>query len=274
MITIVTDSSVYIKREEAEALGVRVIPLTYTVNDWRYNESFIGENGDFEKLLKNSGRFTTSQPNAAAFLSCFEEELDKGNDVFCIVISSRLSGAYSTAYMAAKQTSASDRVVVFDSHLTAGGLYLLVKEAVELIKAGVTLSEISKRLLPIREKVSITFTVEDMTPLRNSGRIGFVRLSVGTTLNIRPILLCKDGAIVYDSMARGSTGIIKKLVGSVPENAREIVIGYIGDNRTASNLYHILEAAHPNVAIKLQKVGPVLGIHLGYKVMGVAVLTD
>jgi DegV family protein with EDD domain len=273
MITIVTDSSVYIKREEAESLGIRVIPLTYTVKDWRYNESFIDENGDFESLLKNSGKFTTSQPNAASFLSCFEEELDKGNEVFCIVLSSRLSGAYSTAHMAARQTSASGRVVIFDSLLTAGGLYLLVKAAVELIKSGVTLSELSKKLLPIRDKISITFSVEDMTPLRNSGRLGFVRLSVGTTLNIRPILVCKDGAIVYDSTVRGNVGLIKKLAASVPESAKEIVINYIGENRSATNLYQILEAEHPGITIKLRKIGPVLGIHLGCSVMGVSVLT-
>ena len=273
MITIVADSSAYFKKNEAQALGIRIIPINYTVNEQSYSESFSDQNGDFESLLKGGGKFTTSHPNMAAFLSCFEEELRKGNEVLCVTISSRLSGAYSTAYMAAKQTE-SKHIAVFDSLFTAGGLYLLVKEAKKLIEKGLSLKEILQALPAIRDKITIAFSVDDMTPLRNSGRIGFVRLSVGTFLNIKPILLCKDGAVVSDSIARGSSDIIKRLSGKIGAGTREVVISYIGDNRLASNLYHVIKASFSHVAITLQKIGPVLGIHLGLKGIAVSLLNQ
>ena len=272
MIIIATDSSSYFKKSEAQQLGIRVIPLNYSVNGQIYSESFSDQNGDFENLLKVSGMYTTSHPNMAAFLSCFEEELQKGSEVLCVTISSRLSGAYGTAYMAAKQTE-SKNIAVFDSQLTAGGLYLLVKEAKKLIESGLGLQEILRELPAIRDRITIAFSVDDMNPLRKSGRIGSVRMSVGTFLNIKPILLCKDGAVVSDGVARGSSEIIKRLSEKIGANTREIVINYIGDNRLTSNLYHVIRETLPQVPIILQKVGPVLAIHLGLRGIGLAFIT-
>jgi DegV family protein with EDD domain len=273
MITIVTDSSSYFKKNEAKELGISVIPINYTVNNHIYSESFSDQNGDFEKLLRGSGRYTTSHPNMAAFLSCFEEEIQKNNEVLCITISSRLSGAYSTAYMTAKQAE-NKNVAIFDSQLTAGGLYLLVKEARKLIDKGLTLPEILKELPAIRDRITIAFSVDDIAPLRSSGRIGFVRMGVSTFLNIKPILLCKDGAVISDSIAHGSTEIIKKLSEKISNDTVEVVISYIGENRLASNLYHVISEAFSHVSITLQKIGPALGIHLGLKVIAVSFINQ
>jgi len=269
MITIVTDSSSYFKKGEAQELGIRVIPINYTVDGQNYWESYRDQNGDFESLLKGSRTYTTAHPNMSAFLSAFEEELQKGNEVLCITISSRLSGTYGTAHAAAKQTE-SENIVVFDSQFTGGGLYLLIKEARKLIESGLSLNEIMDKLLAIREKITVTFSVDDMAPLRNSGRIGFVRMSVGTFLNIKPILLCKDGAVVSETVARGNTEIIKKLTERLSEKTQEVVINYIGDNRLATNLYHVIKETAEDLQVTLQNIGPVLGIHLGLKAIAVS----
>jgi len=268
MITIVTDSSSYFKKNEAQELGIKIVPINYTVNGQSYSESYSDQNGDFENLLKGIGRYATSHPNMSAFLSTFEEELHNGNEILCITISSRLSGAYGTAHIAARQTE-NKNVAVFDSRLVAGGLNLLVKEAGKLIASGLSLDEILDRLPAIRDRISITFTVDDMAPLRKSGRIGFVRMSAGTFLNIKPILLCKDGAVVSDTVARGNTEIIKKMTEKISADPQEIVINYVGYNSMATNLYHVIKSA-TDAPISLQKIGPVLGIHLGLKVIAVS----
>jgi len=272
MITIAADSSVYMKRAEAEALGVRIIPLTYTAGGLPYSESYGDENGDYEALLKKPEQFTTSQPSMASFISCFEEELAKGRQVLCVTISSRLSGAFGTAYLAAQHVK-SDNIAVFDSYLTAGGLFLLVKEAAGLIAGGAKLHDLLLKLPSVRDKISITFSVDSIEPLRASGRAGFVRMSVGTILDIKPILICREGAVVYESSARGSGGVIKKMIQKIPDGAVEAVINYIGDNRVATNLYNVITSARPKLSVKLQKIGPVLGINLGLKALGVSVLT-
>lgn len=269
MITIVTDSSAYFKKKEAQELNVKIIPCNYSVDGRTYCESFSDQNGDFEALLKGKAKLTTSHPNLSAFLSCFEEEKD--NDILCVTISSRLSGAYGTAYAAAKQTEGKN-IAVFDSQLTAGGLYLLIKEARRMIESGLEFSELLESLAVVREKISITFSVNDMTPLRKSGRMGFMRMGVSTIMNIRPILMCLDGAVVYDQTVRGNGGLIERLFQKADANAREIIISYLGDNRLAADLFNVIHNMYPHITVALQKIGPVLGIHLGLRVVAVSIL--
>lgn len=271
MIAIVTDSSAYFRKEEAAALGVTVVPLNYTVAGRGYNESYSDGNGAFEQLLKSHGTRSTGHPKLAAYLSCYEEALTSHEGVLCLTISSRLSGAYGTAHQAARMAD-NATIVVFDSRLTAGGLYLLTKEAVRLAASGMGLEALQRALGVLRDKISIRFTVDDMNPLRHSGRIGFVRSGVSTILNLKPILLCQDGAVVADGVARGQINILKRLIATVSAATRAVVISYIGNNRLAANVYTVLQQHYPSLPLHLQKMGPVLGIHLGSQVVAVSAL--
>ena len=273
MIKFITDSTACLKKADAADLGVKIVPVCYTVGKQSFFETFSDKNGNFEDLIKAESKFTTAHPNPASFLSAFEEELLLGNDVLCITISSRLSGTYNSAYSAAKQTER-ENIYVFDSQLTAGGLQLLLGEAKKLADSGHSLNEIVMKLSEIRDKITVAFSVHDMTPLRNSGRIGFVRIGIGTILNIRPILLCDEGAVVFDSVARGSNEIIEKLVAKVPPEASEVVINYISNERTAIHLHDVLKERHPHLKMKLSKIGPVLAIHLGLQTVGVSFIVS
>jgi len=269
MITIVTDSSSYFKEKEALEAGIKLVPINYSVHSQQYSELFSDQNGDFESLLKSGPRSSTAQPSIGAFLSCFERELAVGNEVLCIVISSRMSGTYRSACLAAER-AANKGVAVFDSHSTAGGLYLLVKAAAKLVDQNLSLSEIVERLPAIRDRITVTFSVDSMLPLRKSGRIGFVRMGVSTILNIKPVLLCKDGAVEFDSIARGNTDVIKNLIGKISPDAQEIVINYIGSDQLATDLYNMAKQSFPQAALTFQKMGPVLAIHLGQQVIAVS----
>lgn len=252
-----------------QKIRIKIVPMNYYANETSYFESYSDTNGNFEELFAQDEKLTTSHPNPAAFLAAFEEEVALGNEVICLTISSRLSGAYNSASIAALQIE-NGNVFVVDSHHTAGGLYLLACEAQRMVESGESSVDIAAKLVSIREKIFQIFSVDDMKPLRDSGRIGFVRMSVGTILNIKPVLQCKDGVVVADSVARGTNETIKKLVDKIPVDVTNIVINYISNNRVATTLYNIIQAKHPDVKIHLNKMGPVLGVHLGLQVVGVA----
>lgn len=276
MIRIVTDSSSYLKKQEALDSGIRVVPISYAAGSQIFLESYSDCNGDFARLFERSGAtLTTSQPNISAFLSCFEELLAWGGDVevLCIVISSRLSGTYSSAHAAANQVTGG-RVAVFDSQVTAGGLHLLVLEAKRLADEGKTLPEIIVELERIRSRITVAFSVDDMEPLRKSGRIGFVRMGVSTIMNIKPILLCKDGAVVFERATHGSSELVRRLVEMLPESVAAVVINYIENSRTAVRLYDAVREKFPQLPVKLARMGPVLGVHLGLRVIGLSYITQ
>ncbi len=264
------DSAAGISRQEAEELGAYYVPMTYTFGEKQYAERYLGENGRFEPFISREDmQRKTSQASLDAFIKAYEKQMAKGRQVLCITISSRLSGTFANAVMAAQEVNA-DQIQVLDSRNCAGGIYFLIVRAKQLIKDGKTLSEIMDILVEERKNIHNIFTVNDMTNLRNSGRLGVVRQSVSTILNLRPILYLQQGSVYSDGTARGSHEQLKKLTEAVPEGVRYVVIHSHTENPNLPQLHAMLRARlGENLSMRVVSLGPVLTIHLGLTYLGV-----
>ena len=270
MIAIVTDSTICIPQSEAEALSIRIVSNSYSVGTRVYRESYSDRNGDFEaRIFASPEACKTGQAPVSAFLPVFEELVKNGLDVLCLTLSSRLSGTFSSARVAAREVNA-QKISVVDSLSTAGGLYLLAKRACALAVRGLPLGEVAQAVTKLRERTGIAFSVENMAALRRSGRLGLVPQSTGTVLNIRPILLCLHGTVVSRGLARGAAGRIREIVDKVPDDATEIVVHHTGDSAEAEPLVRRVKERFPSLEISTYKLGPVLGVHLGAGTLGVA----
>ena len=268
MIVIVTDSSAALTREDATRLGATLVPMSYSMAGHSlFLESYSGENGAFEQLIASDPtQNRTSQATLSAFLSTFEEIISEGNQVLCLTISSRLSGTYGNALMAAREFGAQN-VEVVDSRIAGGGIYLLAREARRMIDAGLGLGEVAQALRKLRAKVSNVFSVDDMAPLRRSGRLGLVRMGVSTMLNIRPMLTCSDGAVVSYGVVRGRVEQRRALLQKVPDRVKTIIIQHLGAEARVAEL---VEALKGRDEVIVRSFGPVLGIHLGAGAIGIA----
>ena len=143
-----------------------------------------------------------------------------------------------------------------------------MREARRLIDAGATLSEAAAEIVRIRDRVKTVFSVSDMTPLRRSGRLGPVRQSVSAILNIRPLLTCRDGAVVACGVTHGSNDQLRQLARAVPEHAEEVAVQYIAEQERARELAGMI-CEQRGGEVMMRKLGPVLAIHLGTTVLGV-----
>ena len=264
------DSAAGISRQEAEELGATYVPMTYTFGQKQYAERYLGENGRFEPYISREDmQRKTSQASLNAFIKAYEKQMAKGRQVLCITISSRLSGTFANAVMAAQEVN-QDSIKVLDSRNCAGGIYFLIVRAKQLIKEKKTLSEIVEILSEERKKIHNVFTVNDMTNLRKSGRLGVVRQSVSTILNLRPILYLQQGSIYSDGTARGSNEQMKKLVEAVDPGVRYVVIHSHTDNPNLPHREGMLRARRGDgLEVRVVSLGPVLTIHLGLSYLGV-----
>ncbi|MDL2218401.1 DegV family protein [Christensenellaceae bacterium OttesenSCG-928-M15] len=265
MIVIVIDSTACMTREEARKLGVVCVPMTYTLDGTAYTERFVDANGNYDRLIENARDQKTSQASIDAYYKLFRGLLDANYEVLCLTISSRLSGTYSNASVCARELG-EDRIKVVDTATTAGGMLIMTKEARRLVDSGLTLFQAAQALTNMRTQVKTLFSVKDMGPLRRSGRLGPVRQSVGTILNLRPLLTCKDGAVEACGTARGRTEQLQRLIDAVPEDAEDIIVHYIQSEQDAKMILDRLMDKCKNPVL-LRKVGPVLGIHLGLDVL-------
>ena len=270
MIAIVTDSTSYMTKLTAQAFNVRVVPMNYTVASLQFKESCIDNNGNFEDLIFiNTGLCKTAHVSISDFLTVFKDLTDKGYDVLCILISSKLSGTYSSACVAAREINP-NKITVIDSLTTAGGLFFLIKKAVELVNKDIPLYQIAAMVEEAKNSIEIVFSVDDMSFLRLSGRLGIVPKSIGTILNNRPILFCRDGAIISNGVARGRKEQIKEIADLISSNAKEAIIHYLDDTNYIGALSDAIMKRLPHIKLNINKIGPVLGIHLGPGVIGVS----
>lgn len=269
MITIVTDSTAYFTKSEAVALGIKVVPVSYSVNGYKYHETYADRNGKFTGLISQPGAvLKTFHTSSTTFKATFKELVDSGKTVLCITMSSRLSGEYNSALAAAKDIGSS-KIKVIDSLLTGGGLYILVRKAKEFAESGMTVDKIIERLYDIRNKIYICFSVDDMQPLRSSHRLSLVRQNIGTSLYRKPLFKVEEGAISSDGMARSDGHLLSRLIGRIPPNASKIIIHCARPSRIADTLYRSVHKLYPRTSLEMRPLGPVLAIHLGLSVVGV-----
>ena len=264
MITIVTDSTAYFSKSEAEKLGIVCVPLIYKTNGREYLEDFGTDcTANAEFLNKSS----TEEASVAIFRDVFEKSVEKG-EVLCILISSRLSGSYHNACLAAKDFNG--KVTVIDSLLTAGGLKLLIEETYNMIESAKSLKDLADKVEKIKPEFGIAFSVDNMNPLKKSGRLGFVRQSIGSALNMKPILKCENGTVVSKGVSRGSQDRIRKIVSFIPEDAKKIIVNCDFDNKQFEEFKAYIHEKFSKIPVEYNSLGPVLLVHLGKGVLAVS----
>jgi DegV family protein with EDD domain len=247
--------------------------MTYTVGSLRCSESFPEANGNYEMLMRSGGIVTTKSCGVSAYLSTFEELLRQGHDVLCVTFSSRLSNAYRSARTAAAELN-TGRVLVFDSQTGAGAQEFLIRRARFLADNGVPFTALLQELEQCRSKCGICFSVDNMEPLRHSGREAPLRQSVGTILNLKPLLKLNDGAITFHRMAKGSEEQARALSGMIPSNATEITLHHFGRMDLLRSLLPAVRCRFPNVKVRVKPGGPVLTVHLGLNSIAAAWTTE
>ncbi|WOC33574.1 MULTISPECIES: DegV family protein [Caproicibacterium] len=274
MIAIVTDSTAPITQKEAEQYGICVVPHSYMTNGIAYLENYTDKNENYTRRLLAAGTSaSTGQSTAAAFATAFRQLLTQGYEVLCIVISSRLSGAWSSAVTAAREIG-SAKIAVVDSHATAGALYFQIRMARELADSGCPLNELADHCKSFDNIAKVAFSVENMGALRRSRRLGFINQSVNTILNRRPVFCLEGGSIVSKNLARGRGERVRMLSALVPKNAKRLMVQGFGNAPIESSLMRMLQRQFPEVEILHRELGPVLSIHIGAQALAVSWCLD
>ncbi|SDB96268.1 DegV family protein [Halanaerobium congolense] len=283
MIAIVTDSTCDLPAEFMEKYSIEFVPLIVHFKEDTYYDKIDLDSDKLFSMMENSDELpTTSQPSVGLFIEKYQKLAAEYDQIISIHISSALSGTLESARLAAQQVE-DIAVEVIDSKSTSSGLGFLVLLAAEMIEAGKSVEEIKETLSVEREKLTIYFTVNELTYLEKGGRIGKAQAFLGSIFNFNPILELSTevGEITPKEKIRGYKKTNQKMIElalEVAGNSDQVNFAYVygeeSDNFLQFKELFAAELQKQNqykYNILENKIGTVLSSHTGPLVYGIVI---
>lgn len=274
-VRIIVDSTTDLPEQTARR--VTAVPLTIHFGEQQYVSGVdIDARKFYEMLVEGDVLPTTSQPTPYAFTQVFQETVDAGDTVVCITVSSKLSGTYQSACIAAADFPG--KVFVVDSLTVAIGGGILTEYALSLTDKGMDAEEIAWKLMQKREKVRLLALLDTLEYLKKGGRISSAVAFAGGLLNIKPVIAVADGEVKMLGKARGSKQGNNLLVQEIDKAGgvdfeKPLLLGYTGLSDALLQKYIVDSAALWQGKVEqlpVSIVGSVVGTHAGPGAVAVA----
>lgn len=187
-IIIVTDSNSGISKEEAEKIGVVVIPMPFFIEGKTYYEEISLSQDEFYQMLVTGKNISTSQPSIGEICALWDGLLKEYDEIVQIPMSSGLSMSCETATTFSQEKEYLGKVHIVNNMRISVTQRQSVYDALKLIKEGKSGEEIKEILENDALNSSIYITVQDLKYLKRGGRITPAAAAIGALIGIKPVL--------------------------------------------------------------------------------------
>ncbi|MBR2763595.1 MAG: DegV family protein [Lactococcus sp.] len=270
---IITDSTTDLSDAYIAAHDVVMLGLTVTLDETTYQTVGLDRlTSDvlLEKMAAGA-KPVTSQINVGQFSEIFKSVIQSGNDVLYLGFSSGLSGTYQSAEMAKQlvlDEIPSARITTVDTLAAASGEGYLVKEAVKLRDNGASLDEVVAAMQDLIPRLRSWVMADDLYHLARGGRISKTAATVGTLVNIKPIIdVDPEGQLRQVGKIRGKKKALKTLVANTLTDFDSayphVMIGYSGEPDVAEEVKAELLQSDLITEVILTPLGPTIATHTG-----------
>jgi len=276
-IRIITDSASDISQSEAQELSITFLPQQTLIGTEEYLDGVNLSHEEFyHKLIESDILPTTSQIPPYDYEEAFRAAVENGDDVVCITLSSKLSGCYQSAMIAAEEFPG--RVMVVDSLNVAIGERCLIELALQARDTGKTSAQIAALLNEEKHNIHLVALLDTLEYLKKGGRISSTVALAGTLLNIKPVIAVEDGEVAILGKARGSKNGGNMLMTQVEQAggidfSKPFSLAYTGLSDALLNKYIEDSAAlykNKTDYLPVYTIGSTIGTHVGPGAIAVA----
>ena len=268
-----TDSDSDLPFHLKEQYNIPVVYMPYALNGKEYFDD-LGQMLDHKSyfdMMRNGAAPVTSALNEASYLEYFEPIL-KEKDLLFVAFSSKLSCTLQSVYSAREkllEQYPERKFIVVDTLRISGPMTLLVLKAHEMYRAGKSIEEVAGWLEENKLRAQAYFIVDDLKYLKRGGRISATAATVGTMLDLKPIISeAPDGTLTANDKIRGRKKaiafIVDKMLEFAPDPAESPIIVLNADSmEDAERTKALVEQKLPGANVMIENVGPVIGAHAG-----------
>ncbi|MDK2585575.1 DegV family protein [Romboutsia sedimentorum] len=279
-IKIITDSTSYIPTEYIEKYGISVVSLNVYMDDKSTRELDIDNKFFYEEMNSLNEIPKSSQPIPDEMLNTFENIVENGDSIIGIFLSSSMSGTFSSANLIKNmilENYPQADITIIDSKTNCMQMGFAVIEAAAASIEGNSKDDIVNVINNVLNNSRFLFSPDTLDYLKKGGRIGSASALLGNILQIKPILTVNDGTTSIFTKVRTRKKAIDTIINSVFDDIEknglgDVIVHHINCENEGLKLAKRLEEKL-HIPVKIQSIGPVIGLHVGPGSIGIAYYT-
>ena len=195
------------------------VPLTLTVGSENIIDDETFNQADFlQKVAACPECPKSACPSPESYRKAFDCEAEH---IYCVTLSSELSGSYNSAVLGASllhEEKKGVQIHVFNSCSASIGQTLIAMKIAQCEDAGLPFEDVVSVVNKYIEEQHTFFVLENLETLRKNGRLSRVKALVATALKIKPIMgSTPEGTICQLDQARGMNKALVKMVDKIVE---------------------------------------------------------
>ncbi|WP_195469479.1 DegV family protein [Clostridium sp. D43t1_170807_H7] len=277
-IKIIADSTCYLPQEYIDKYKISIASLNVLLNGNSYRETDLSNDWFYNEMAKSPTIPTSSQPSIEELYSTVESLVKDGHDVVGIFLSSDMSGTFSTSNLVKNmilENYPDAKIVMIDSRSNCMQAGFAVLEAAKAANENKSLDEVVSIAKNVIENSNFIFVPETLEYLKKGGRIGGASALFGSLLQIKPILTVEDGKTTVFTKVRTKKKAIDKIVNTILEQnsktpIKGLIVHHINCESEGQELADRLKSSLGLDNVKIQSIGPIIGLHVGPGSIGVA----
>jgi DegV family protein with EDD domain len=253
--------------------NMRVVPLYVHFGDETFRDYVdLDPHAFYEKLRAAPQLPTTSQPTPDDFLRAYEE-LSGYERIYSVHLTSKLSGTFQSASLAAQELGG-DRVRLVDSETASLAVAMLSLALQRRLERGTSDEAVEQLVERFTRDNRVVFTVGTLEYLQKGGRIGRAQAMAGTLLNVKPILAIQDGVVEPIARVRGRQKALQEFARLFTESTADgpglrVAIAHVEAPEWIEVLTDLVQRTRPQAEIEfVSDLGAVVGTHAGPGAVG------
>ena len=263
---IVTDSTADLPPRLAEELGITVVPAYVRFKDEVYRDRIdISEDEFYQRLLSDPVHPSTEPPTPQDFAAVYQKLSQEADGIISVHISGKLSATCNSALRGKELIETECPIEVVDSQLVTMGLGLLVTAAATAARSGKSLPQVVQEVKQSIPSIHMLGLLDTLKYLARGGRIGKTRALLGSILAVKPILTIRNGELEQADYVRKRAKGIDRLFDFVKKatDIQDLAIVYSTTPDEAQTLAERMGSIFAKERIRLNRLGPALGVHAG-----------
>ena len=254
-IKIVADSSANVLALEQTAFAAAPLKVITDVREF-VDDAALDVDAMVSWFDSYKGKSKTSCPNPADWLEAFGD----ADEVYCVTITSGLSGSYNAACIAKQMYESENegkRVCVIDSLSAGPELVLIIEKLEEYIGQGMSFGDICREIEAYKQRTGLTFMLESLKNFAANGRVSPAVAKIAGVLGIRIVGKASDqGTLEPTNKCRGVEKSLAAILSHLKSNGLakgKVRIAHCMNEAAAQKLKEMIRAQMAQVNVQIHR---------------------